>query len=85
MVFSSPLKRAYKTAQIICENDKKIIEDNRIIERINGDLEGKLKSEYEGTVDFVSIEENRHNIETLPHFRKRITNFFDEILEKYPN
>ena len=44
-----------------------------------------LKSEYEGTVDFVSIEENRHNIETLPHFRKRITNFFDEILEKYPN
>ena len=33
-VFSSPLKRAIETAQIICNNP--IIKDDRIIERCNG-------------------------------------------------
>lgn len=83
LVFSSPLKRAIKTANIICKNN--IILDERIIERHNGDLEGKLKSEYEGLIDFSDLNENRHGIEPLPVFRKRIKDFFDEILEKYTN
>ena len=77
LVFSSPLKRAYKTAQIICNNN--IILDSRLIERCNGDLEGKLKSEYKGLVDFANPNENRYGIETLPTFRRRITDFFDYI------
>ena len=82
MVFSSPLKRAYKTAQIIWNGE--IIPDERLIERCNGDLEGKLKSEYEELVDFADPNENRHGVESLTNFRNRITNFFDDILKKYP-
>lgn len=82
LAFSSPLTRAYQTAQIICKNN--IIVDERLIERSNGDLEGKLKEEYKDCVDFTDPNETRHGIETLYEFRKRIYNFFDEILEKYP-
>lgn len=81
-VFSSPLKRAYKTAQIVSNNH--IITNSRLIERCNGDLEGKLKSEYEGLVDFADPNESRYGIEPLPAFRKRIADFFDDILKKYP-
>ena len=42
-VFSSPLKRAIQTAEIICNG--RINTDERIIERCNGELEGKLKTE----------------------------------------
>ncbi len=80
-VFSSPLKRAYKTAQIITDN--KITSDERLVERCNGKLEGKLKSEYEGAVDFTDPNENRLGIETLPEFRKRIYDFFDDIMKNY--
>lgn len=82
MVFSSPLKRAYKTAQIIWDGE--IIPDERLIERCNGELEGKLKSEYEGLVNFADPNENRHGVESLIDFRNRITNFFDDILKEYP-
>lgn len=82
-VFSSPLKRAYKTAQIITKNS--IITDERLIERCNGQLEGKLKSECTEMVDFTDPYEKRLKIEPLPDFRKRIYSFFDEIIEKYPN
>ena len=82
MVFSSPLKRAYKTAQIISNNH--IIPDVRLIERCNGELEGKLKSEYKGLVNFADPNEIRYGVEPLPIFRKRITEFFDYILKNYP-
>ena len=38
LVFSSPLKRAYKTAEIITKKPIRI--DDRLIERYNGKLEG---------------------------------------------
>ncbi len=82
-VFSSPLNRAYNTAKIIC-NDKIII-DERLIERCNGDLEGKLKSECVGMVNFADINEIRFEIEPLEIFRKRIFDFFEEIQRKYKN
>ena len=82
VVFSSPLKRAYKTAEIISNND--IVLDERLIERCNGDLEGKLRSEYKDLVNFADPNENKHGIEPLPVFRKRITDFFDFILQTYP-
>ena len=72
--FSSPLKRAYKTVQII--TDKEIITDDRIIERCNWELEGKLKSETADAVDFTDYNENRFGIELLADFRSRIFVFF---------
>lgn len=80
-VFSSPLIRAYKTAQIICDNE--IIKDDRIIERSNGELEGKLKTEIMIEIDFNDPNEKNYNIESIIDFRKRIKNFFDEITTNY--
>lgn len=76
IVYSSPLKRAIQTAKII--TDKELILDDRIIERNNGLLEGKLKYEIE-QIDFNNPNEKRYDIENIVDFRKRINNFFDEI------
>lgn len=80
-VFSSPLKRAFETAQIITNEPIEV--DARIIERCNGQLEGKLKSECGNMVDFTDENERRFGIESLPDFRNRITNFFNELEEKF--
>ena len=81
IVFSSPLQRAYKTAEIICSN--KIIKDERIIERDNGELEDKLKTEIPEKIDFNDPNEERYNIENILNFRKRINNFFEEITSEH--
>lgn len=79
-VFSSPLIRAFQTAQIV--NDTNIIKDDRLIERSNGALEGKLKSEIKEYIDFNSTNENKYNIEPIWDLRNRINSFFDEITNK---
>ena len=71
-VFSSPLKRAYKTAQII--TNQKITKDMRLIERYNGELEGKLKTEIDIEIDFNDLNEHRLGIENIVVFRNRIKN-----------
>lgn len=80
-VFSSPLKRAYKTAQIIHKGH--IIIDNRLIERYNGTLEGVQKGSV--VIDFSDPNEQRFNIEPLPVFRKRIYDFWNDLLPKAQN
>lgn len=80
-VFSSPLKRAFETAKII--TDEPIEIDDRIIERCKGQLEGKLKTEYENMLDFINENEQKLGIESLSDLRGRIKNFFDELEEKY--
>lgn len=80
-VFSSPLKRALKTAKIICDNE--LILDNRLIERCNGELEGKLKSDITEEIDFNDPNCNKMGIESITDFRKRIKNFLDEVMKKY--
>lgn len=80
-VFSSPLVRAFETAQIVCDNE--IIIDNRLIERSNGDLEGVLKTEITDYIDFNDPNEASYNIESIVEFRKRINDFFDEITNLY--
>ncbi len=86
-VFSSPLKRAYKTAQIICKNcgiqENNIIVDERLIERSNGELEGLLREEYKEKIDFADSNETRYGVEPLQEFRKRIENFFNNICKEY--
>ena len=76
-VYSSPLSRALMTAEIITDDD--IIIDDRIIERSNGELEGKLKSEIDELPDFNDPNEKRFNIESITDFRNRIRNFLDDI------
>ncbi len=82
-VFSSPLKRAFKTAQLIYDGE--IVADNRLIERYNGELEGKLNSEIKVWPNFNDPEETLYGIESLNSFRNRIKDFIDEIVTKYKN
>ena len=82
-VFSSPLKRAFRTAQIIC--DREIVADNRLKERCNGELEGKIKSEIKVLPNFNDPNETSFNIESLSNFRNRIKDFIEEVLVKYKN
>ena len=76
-IYSSPLQRAYETARII--TDENIIKDDRIIERSNGELEGRLKSEITDNIDFNDPNEKRYNIESIIDFRNRIKSFLDDI------
>jgi len=80
--FSSPLKRAVKTAQTIYHGPIQI--DERVIERGNGELEGRTDWKELG-VNFDDPNEKRFNIETLPLIKQRINSFWTEILAKYPN
>ena len=82
VIISSPLKRAFQTASIIT-NSKNIITDDRIIERGNGDLEGRLKTEIKDTIDFNNINGSGHGIENITEFRNRIFDFLNEITNKY--
>ena len=80
-VFSSSLKRALETAQIITDDDIEI--DERLIERCNGELEGKLKSECVNMVDFTDENDSKLGIELLHNFRGRIENFLSEVEKNY--
>lgn len=82
-VFSSPLSRAYQTAKIIYDGE--IIKDERIIERYNGELEGKLKSEIKEKINFNDPNKTKYNIESIISIRERIKDFFDDITTNYKN
>ena len=84
VVISSPLKRALKTANIILGDNLSlhINTDERIIERSNGELEGKLKTETDQNIDF-NAENIKYGIEPIKVFRKRINDFCKDITEKY--
>ena len=81
--FASPLKRAVKTAQTIYDGE--IILDRRIIERGNGDLEGRSDWKKLG-VNFNDPNDangKKYRIEMLPDLQKRLSSFWDEVLAKY--
>ncbi len=82
VVFSSPLKRAFQTAQIITKLP--IIKDERIIERCNGELDGKLKSEIPADFTFNDENETRFGIENLHDFNKRVADFWRDVRTNYP-
>jgi len=85
-VFCSPTKRAEQTMKIILKNRTvSYVFDKRIIERSDGDLEGQKLNE---------IDQKRWNMdetykkewgESIEESFARVKEFFDEVLEKYPN
>ena len=82
-VFSSPLKRAFKTAQIIF--DGKVVADDRLKERCNGDLEGKTKDEIKVFPNFNDPNDTSCGIESLNNFKNRVKDFIEEVFKKYKN
>lgn len=82
-VFSSPLKRALKTAQIITNQKIKI--DQRLTERCNGEFEGRYINDCPSDYDFNNPLDTRYGIETVDKFKNRILSFLDELKTKYAN
>ena len=78
-VYSSPLIRTIETARIISDCD--IIIDERLIERSNGDLEGRLRSEIDpATIDYSNIEFiMKYHIEPDESIKGRVRSFLNEI------
>ena len=84
VIYSSPLKRALKTAEIINKHhNKKINIEPLIVERDFGILEGKKYEE----VDYITIREQGlydiYQIEKKEDFQKRIMNFFNKLHKKH--
>lgn len=91
-VFSSPLKRALRTAQIASGKDQVII-DERLIEVNFGNWEGKTKEKFimedptlwdrwcndPGTTKAGAIGETANEVV------KRVNNFFEFALKKFPS
>ena len=83
LVISSPLKRAYKTAEIIIgSRNIPLITDDRIKERDCGALEGK---EGKKVVPFWVYGEDPdvEGLEKLDSLIERVADFLDDIKEKY--
>lgn len=81
-VISSPLERAIKTAKIIC--DKKIIIDERLIERNYGFLEGKKKDE-EKYLECWNYKNKTDKMESVQELYTRVDNLIKELRVKYSN
>ncbi len=82
-VFSSPLTRALQTARTI--TNQNIIIDERLIERCNGEFEGKSVCDCPTNYDFNNPNDNRYGIENITVFKKKITSFLKELQSKYIN
>lgn len=82
--FSSPLKRAKKTAEIITYNKCKIIEDDLLLERFMGELEKKPYDLYKsiGYWDY-ELNSNEHKVESIKGLFERAKKFLDKIKNKY--
>lgn len=88
-IFSSPLKRARETAEIIAAPlQLPVFSDDRLMERDNGKLAGMLRSEalekYPYPPEGRRPHEKIHGGESDIAFRARIEDFFSELCSKPP-
>ena len=85
LIYSSDLKRARETAEIIQENhDKELMETEKLRERNLGELEGKHYTEW----DQVNAEDHHSwspkNGESLKEHKKRVCGVLDQIRQENP-
>lgn len=84
LIICSPLKRAIHTAEIININNKKIIIDERIIER-NAGVFTKQSLDNIDSNDWWNTNPKRdyRDAETVSNVINRVNNFIDDIKKKY--
>lgn len=92
VVYASPMKRAFETAQIFTKGNKEIITDKRLLEFDFGSWDGKKMIEvakaYPDIVDpwgklnrnYIKYVKDGENFE---EFEARCSSFLDEMLQKY--
>lgn len=89
-VYSSELKRAAETAQIVAGDRYDIIYDDRLLERSFGDFEGKVIKSWSELVDGVNIddialEEIPGGVEPVSSMLARASDFVEYLKKKYDN
>lgn len=93
-VYSSPLKRAYETAEILCKNRNiEIIKDNRLKEIAFGELEGadlsNIKPELDGKYSYFYENPEKYippkGGESYTDLCNRADDFMREIIKKHIN
>lgn len=84
--FSSPLSRVYDTASIICNNQVKIVIDDRLIERELGNLEGKPFMNYDTKMYWdYKLNATSSGVEGIQDMFSRVTSFYNELVKKHSN
>lgn len=84
--FSSPLKRARKTAEILTQNKVKIIYDDLLIERGFGDYEGvEITQELAEKHWDLSLNDSSNKVESLKDLLSRSDEFLKKIKKEYPD
>lgn len=88
VIYTSPLKRALKTAEKLKKVNTQLIIDNRIIERDFGDLEQTdVQDNQKDLLANINLNTNLDsNVEKINSmYTNRIKPFLEEIKEKYKN
>lgn len=88
VIYSSPINRAYRTAQTIFP-DREIIKDDRLMEMSFGDYEGKSVTELVKQKDYHDLWHNPNPDSRLPNgesygeIKERLQSFYDEIKSRH--
>lgn len=80
--YSSPLKRALKTAEIITDGRMKIVQDVLLKERCFGEYEGQILYSWDDLEEDVfdeTINSNIHQIEPILEFQQRAGEFLKKV------
>ena len=85
-VICSPLERAKRTCELVNVKEKKVIEDDRIMERDCGEMEGKPKESF----DYPHYWNYNYSFDIkgmtpIKEFVQSIWDFIEDIKQKYPN
>ena len=85
--YCSPLTRTRQTADVLIGGrDIPIFYDERIVEKCFGEIEGKSMSDFNFDESWVPNRPRMYEgMETFEELMERITSFYDELYEKYPD
>lgn len=82
--FTSPMIRAWSTAMILVGDRVEIKEDNRLIERYLGDLEGKDRSNYDVKKYWdYNLNSNDEEVESIQDIFKRCNSFVENLKNNF--
>ena len=85
-VICSPLERAKRTCELVNVKGKEVIEDDRIMERDCGEMEGKPKESFDYPHYWnYNYDFDFKGMTPIKEFVKTIWGFIDDIKQKYPN
>lgn len=87
-IYSSPLQRTRKTAEIMAGTDQQVIIEPRLLERGDGEFEGRPCSLFfDSPINFLDpdLNSSAYGVEPILDFSYRISTFLTEVSYSYPD